>query len=51
MRKKKSAILEAVHDTAEGLHKAGAMDPVTMREFDQICLLRPCTRNLTSVKP
>ncbi|NJM74513.1 MAG: DNA-binding transcriptional regulator [Acaryochloridaceae cyanobacterium RU_4_10] len=39
MRKTKSPILEAVHETASGLHKAGVMDRVTMREFDQICLL------------
>jgi putative transcriptional regulator len=38
MRKTKSAILEAVHDTAKGLHKAGVMDQVTMREFDRLCL-------------
>jgi putative transcriptional regulator len=38
MRKKKSAILEAVHETATGLHRAGVMDRVTMREFDRLCL-------------
>lgn len=38
MRKTKSAILEAVHETAKGLNKAGAMDQVTMREFDRLCL-------------
>jgi putative transcriptional regulator len=38
MRKKKSTILEAVHDTAKGLHKAGVMDLVTLREFDRLCL-------------
>jgi putative transcriptional regulator len=38
MRKTKSAILEAVHDTARGLHKAGVMDRVTLREFDRLCL-------------
>ena len=38
MRKKKSAILEAVHETAQGLYKAGVMDLVTMREFDRLCL-------------
>jgi putative transcriptional regulator len=38
MRKKKSAILEAVHETATGLYKAGVMDQVTMREFDRMCL-------------
>ena len=38
MRKKKSAILEAVHETAQGLHRAGVMDQITMREFDRMCL-------------
>ena len=38
MRKTKSAILEAVHETATGLHKAGVMDRVTLREFDRLCL-------------
>jgi putative transcriptional regulator len=38
MRKKKSVILEAVHETATGLHKAGVMDRVTLREFDRMCL-------------
>ena len=38
MRKTKSAILEAVHQTARGLHKAGVMDQVTLREFDRLCL-------------
>ncbi len=39
MRKNESAILEAVHETVAGLHKAGAMDQVTLREFDRLCLL------------
>jgi putative transcriptional regulator len=38
MRKKKSAILEAVHETAQGLYKSGVMDQVTLREFDRLCL-------------
>ena len=38
MRKTKSSILEAVHETAQGLHKAGVMDQVTLREFDRLCL-------------
>ena len=38
MRKTKSLILEAVHDTAKGLHQAGVMDQMTMREFDRLCL-------------
>ena len=38
MRKTKSTLLEAVHDTANGLHKAGVMDQLTLREFDRLCL-------------
>ena len=32
------SILKSVHDTAKGLHEAGAMDEVTMRELDALCL-------------
>lgn len=38
MRKTKSDILDAVHDTAKGLHAADVMDRVTLREFDRLCL-------------
>jgi putative transcriptional regulator len=38
MRKKRSKILDAVHATARGLHAAKAIDQMTMREFDQLCL-------------
>lgn len=38
MRKTKSTILEAVHDTAKGLHKADVLDQVTLHEFDRLCL-------------
>ncbi len=38
MRKTKSHILQAVHETAMGLHKAGVMDQVTLRDFDRLCL-------------
>lgn len=38
MRKTKLEILEAVHETAKGLHTAGAIDQVTMRQFDRPCL-------------
>jgi putative transcriptional regulator len=30
--------MASIHETAEGLHAAGAMDKRTMREFDEICL-------------
>lgn len=35
------SILKAVHETAKGLLKAGAMDAVTMREFDALLCLPP----------
>jgi putative transcriptional regulator len=38
MRKRKSKILEAVRETAGGLVASGAIDQVTMRHFDRICL-------------
>ncbi len=38
MRKIKSPILDAVFETAGGLHKAGVMDKITLREFDRLCL-------------
>jgi putative transcriptional regulator len=38
MRKTKSPILEAVFEAASGLHKAGVMDKVTLREFNRLCL-------------
>lgn len=31
-------VLEVVRETVKGLHKAGAMDASTMREFDALCL-------------
>jgi len=31
-------ILEVMHETAKGLHKAGAMDIKTMREIESLCL-------------
>jgi len=36
--KKRSKILDAVHETAKGLYAAGAIDQMTMRDFDQTCL-------------
>lgn len=37
-RTKSNSILDSVHATAAGLHKAGVMDKATMREFDALCL-------------
>ena len=33
-----SKLLKAMHETAQGLHEAGVMDTVTLREFDALCL-------------
>jgi putative transcriptional regulator len=38
MRKKRSKILEAVHSTARVLRAANAIDQMTMRQFDRLCL-------------
>jgi putative transcriptional regulator len=38
MRKTKSKILDAVRETAHGLHRAGVLDQVTLREFDRLCI-------------
>ena len=34
----RSAASAAIHEAAEGLHRAGMIDNQTMREFDQECL-------------
>jgi len=31
----KSDAFEAIHSTAEGLYRAGAIDKATMRDFDE----------------
>lgn len=38
MRKTRSPIIEAARDTTKGLHKAGVLDQVTLREFDPLWL-------------
>ena len=37
-KRHRSRIAETVHKTAEGLHRIGAIDKATMREFDVMCL-------------
>jgi len=34
-----------MHETAKGLHEAGTLDAMTMREFDALCL--PPVKNYT----
>lgn len=36
--KKNDKLIDVLHETAKGLHAAGTMDAVTMREFDALCL-------------
>jgi putative transcriptional regulator len=38
VRKYRSPLSEAIHETAAGLHRIGLMDKATMREFDASCL-------------
>jgi putative transcriptional regulator len=43
-------ILETVHETARGLHKAGVMDTQTMRQFDALCLQPVKTLSAAQIK-
>ena len=39
MRKQyRSPLMASIHETAEGLHAAGVMDKLSMRDFDDLCL-------------
>jgi putative transcriptional regulator len=40
-RKYKSDAYEAIHSSALGMFRAGAIDKATMREFDEACLSVP----------
>lgn len=37
-RKPASALLEAIHDTAAGLHESGLIDMRRLRQYDALCL-------------
>ena len=37
-REYRSDIMAAIHETAEGLHRADVIDRKTMREYDALCL-------------
>jgi DNA-binding transcriptional regulator YiaG len=39
MRKTRSFTLEAIHEMAQGLSRAGAIVQVALSELDRICLL------------
>ena len=38
MAKKRSDILDAVHEAAVDLHASGLIDKIGLREFDELCL-------------
>lgn len=43
-------LLDVLHITAAGLHKAGVMDLTTMREFDAMCLPPVHDYNVDQIK-
>ena len=46
------SMLEVVHETARGWHKAGVMSDEQMREFDALCKPSPArTRNAANKTP
>jgi putative transcriptional regulator len=45
---KKSRIVAEMHETARGLHGAGAIDKRTMRDFDALCT--PPVRKLSAAQ-
>jgi putative transcriptional regulator len=49
-KKYQSRIAEAVHETAAGLHRIGAIDKTTMREFDVMCLTRIRELSATEIR-
>lgn len=40
-RRFKSDAFEAIHSSASAMHKVGAVDQTTMRNFDASCLMSP----------
>jgi putative transcriptional regulator len=36
----RSSLMASIHETAEGLHRAGVMSRRSLREFDELCLTR-----------
>jgi putative transcriptional regulator len=51
MRKPKSEIAEAVHETAKDLYRVGLIDRVRMREYDRLCLQPTAEGRRASCEP
>lgn len=49
-RQYKSKAMEAIHSSASALHKIGAIDKVTMHDFDQSCLIAVPNISPTQIK-
>lgn len=50
-KKFKSDAFEAIHSSADALLKVGAINMVTMREFDQSCLSTPAQLDPQQIQP
>jgi putative transcriptional regulator len=46
----KSDAFEAIHSSAQALFKVGAIDKATLRNFDESCLVAPCTLEPEQIK-
>jgi len=46
----KSDAFAAIHASASALHKVGAIDKTTMREFDRSCIAVPAKITATQIK-
>jgi putative transcriptional regulator len=46
----KSDAFEAIHSAAGGLHRVGAIDKATMRDFDESCLASPVENAPEAIK-
>jgi putative transcriptional regulator len=49
-RKYKSEAFEAIHTSASGMYRAGAIDKATMRSFDESCLAVPAPLKPREIK-
>ncbi len=46
----RSDAFEAIHSAAKGLHKVGAIDKATMREFDELSFKKPPTFSAVEIR-
>lgn len=46
----KSGAYESINDSAKAMHKVGAINKTTLREFDEACLVAPLVIKPTQIK-